>query len=143
MSRLIPDTMKLLSIAATLGGKQIRLSGQTLDVRTLAIQQLGDQATLLMHITLPGDKCVDPDCDCPLCETSRAIPAKHAADVANLIAQGVSDQFIFDSSFVSDEGFHVKIRNLATNAVSIGLGGNIAIAIGRAVTAAHSTPDPS
>jgi hypothetical protein len=67
---------------------------------------------------------------------SDAIRPEHAAEIIGLLCQGASDTFILDSSFLADDGFHVKIRHHQTGAVSVGTGSNIAIATGHAVTAA-------
>jgi hypothetical protein len=132
----IPDILHLTTLAASLAGKQIRLNGTTLKVHTLAIDNRESPRLLIETSLEPPNVCSEPDCSCPVCLMAAAIPKQHAADVIALLCQGMSDSYILDSSFVSEDGFHIKIRHLHTQSVSVGLGGNLPIAIGRAVTAA-------
>lgn len=133
----LPDITKLTALAATLAGKQIRLNGVTLNIHTMAINDNGQRPRLLIETSLESpEPCTDSACDCPVCAMSRAIPKRLANEVIALLCQGMSDSLMLDSSFVSEEGFHVKLRNLHTGASTVSTGGNLPIAIGQAVASA-------
>lgn len=136
-----PQILKLMAIAATLTRKSIRLSGESLSVRSAMIHnsQGNDDPRLLLELALPqADPCTDPDCQCGVCITSRAITPANAAILAHLMREGVApdDSLVFESSFFSDDGFHVKLCSTADGRSFVGHGGNLTIALARATTAA-------
>lgn len=136
----IPHITQLTALAATLAGKKIRLNGTTLEIHNMGVTHKNDKPRLIIETSLETrEPCTDSTCDCPICTMSRAIPKQHAADVIALLCQGGNDSLILDSSYLGDDGFHVKIHNVHTATSHVGHGGNIAIAIGRAVTAAHAS----
>jgi hypothetical protein len=136
-----PAIIKLMAIAATLAGKSIRLSGQTLHVRTSMIHNdHGDKdPRLLIEFSLPeSTPCTDPDCQCGICTTARSITTANANPLTHLMCEGVAPDhdLVLDSSFVSENGFHVKLRCLSDGRSYVGTGGNLTIALASATTAA-------
>jgi len=132
--------LKLMAITATLTGKSIKLSGELLNVRSAMIHNKhgNDKPSLLLELALPvPDPCPDAECQCGLCVTKRSITSKNATALAHIMCEGASIDhgLMLDSTFVSEDGFHVKLRTM-DGRYHVATGGNLTIALAHAITAA-------
>ena len=144
---LPPNIAKLYAIAATLGGKRLKLSGNLLAVKNAVIHNMGapGSATLSLELILDeDDQCRDKTCSCVRCESGRLINKSNATAVCDLMADGLSPghRLLLDSSFASKDGFSVKVRNLNTGTCHVGEGKNLSSAIAIAATDALKPATP-
>lgn len=136
---MLDDILKLTTIATSLKGNKLRLTGETTAIVTIAIHNdtPDHSARMLMELSLPDpeDPC-ETACDCKRCSDNLEVKSADPFRVYQLISAGRHKKLLMDSLAACEGGFAVKIRNTATRRCDVGEGSTIVLATARAVNKA-------